>query len=409
MEMSRLSKLSTAVRSARRRAGAFVFLAAVFTTQTGYNECTGDVLHDPSFDVWCGDRLCSWQVEKGDIRKAPTWHEADLGVELVGDDVVLTQTSDVDAVVAPCVRFELVADIAASAVVTLEMDLYADGAAEFARELPASDWASLVYLVRMPGQYQGIRFRLSKSGGGRAVLGQIRARTVNVEECSGATPLEQPVVPLGGSCYSLAPDNPFAPDDGLCASGECSVTRPGVFLPYACGECESDGDCGEDLCGVEGKVERWLDPHRACVEPGSRVLGELCFGDGECATGTCCEGICSGCCPAAGSGRGCPDGRQCATLPVEGSLVLPYQCDPGERRGDPGEACLVDDDCASRSCAGGEELRVCPADGRRCEEDAECPPSPQGEGEGEGEDADEGGGDTFDRCVLIGTAGGSCQ
>ncbi len=52
-----------------RRSGALLFLATVFTTQTGYNECTGDVLHDPGFDIWCGDELCSWDIEKGDVRK----------------------------------------------------------------------------------------------------------------------------------------------------------------------------------------------------------------------------------------------------------------------------------------------------------------------------------------------------
>ena len=35
------------------------------------------------FDAWCGDRLCHWTLEKGEIRRVSTWHAGDDGVELV--------------------------------------------------------------------------------------------------------------------------------------------------------------------------------------------------------------------------------------------------------------------------------------------------------------------------------------
>ena len=372
----------------KRRGGAMVlFAAVVFVTQSGYDSCSGDILHDSGFDMWCGDKLCSWKVERGDVRKAPTWHRADPGANLVGDDVVITQRSDVDVFQAPCVRFELVADIAEDAAVTLEMDLYADGEVDYERQLPTSDWAPLIYLAKMPGHYQGILFRLRKTGGGRAVLAQIRARTIDVEECAGAPELEQPPVPSGGDCLSTDPQMPFAPDEELCASGQCAPTRPGEYLPFACGECEADGECAGDVCGLETRVPSFLDPHRACVAPASRVLGELCFAGGECASGVCCDGVCSTCC----DGEGCGEGS-CQIRAL--GPAAPHQCESAAE----GEPCLVDDDCASGSCTGGEDLRQCPVDGRRCDEDTDCPP--------DREQADAG--EEFGTCVRVGTAGGSC-
>ncbi len=383
------------IQSKLRTSGTVLFAAVVFVTQSGYDSCTGDLLHDSGFDMWCGEELCSWKVERGEARKVPTWHRSDPGVEPVGDDVVLSQRTNVDSSIAGCVRFELVADIAETATVTLEMDVFADGAAEYERQLPTSDWAPLTYVVVMPARYQGLLFRLHKSGGGRAVLGQIRARTVDVAECSGAPILAEQPLPLGGACYSLDPADPFAPSDDVCASGQCSVTRPGAYLPYACGECAADADCAGELCGVVTTVAPFLDPYRACVAAGSRALGELCTGDGECATGVCCEGTCAGCCQA--DERGCPAGRSCGR--VEGWPVMPLQCDPRGRRGEPGEPCLAGEDCASGACAGGAELRVCPADGRLCAADADCPPDMFDDAQGK----------EFGTCALIGTAGGSCR
>jgi hypothetical protein len=380
----------------RARLGGLLFLAAVYVTQSGYDGCTGDLLHDSGFDVWCGERLCSWKVERGEALQAPTWHDADLGVDLVGDDVVLTQRADIDHHIAPCVRFELVADVAEDASVTLGMDLLGDGELDYEAQLPTSSWAPLVYLVRMPTRYQGIVFRLAKSGG-HAVLAQIRARTVPVEECEGAVEIEDLPVALGGSCWSLDPDEPFTLLDEVCASGQCVPGRPGS-LQALCAACEDDAGCADgEVCGVEVSLSPFVDPYRTCIPAASRTLGQLCQADAECATGICCEGACSTCCDA--GDRECEAGRACGASVVEGGPRAPYQCDPGEGRGVPGEACLTDEDCESGECAGGEELRLCPADGRQCAVDADCPPSAADREEGR----------EIGACVAVGTTGGSCQ
>lgn len=380
------------------RFGALLFLAVVYLTQSGYDSCTGDLLHDSGFDMWCGDQLCSWKVERGEANQAPTWHESDLGVALVGDDVLISQRTDIDDGIAPCVRFELVADIAEDASVTLQMDLFGDGEIDYERQLPTSSWAPLVYVVHMPLRYQGILFRLAKTGGGRAVLAQIRARTLSLDECGGATAIDDLPVPLGGSCYSRDQDDPFAPDDAACESGECAIARPAAFLPYSCSECQDDAGCGEgEVCGLAARVPPFLDPYRACVAAASRSMGELCMADGECATGICCQGWCASCC--ADDGRECAGGATCSALIDESGARAPDQCDAGQGHGQSGEACLRDDDCASGACAGGEPLRVCPVDGRLCDDDPDCPPDAVDEGEGR----------EIGRCVVLGTSGGSCQ
>lgn len=382
--------------TARARLGAFLFLSVVYVTQSGYDGCTGDLLHDSGFDMWCGEQLCSWKVERGEALQAPTWHESDLGIDLVGDDVVLTQRADIDQGIAPCVRFELVADIAEDAAVTLGMDLLGDGELDYERQLPTSSWAPLVYLVRMPTRYQGIVFRLSKTGG-HAVVAQIRARTVPVEDCEGAAEIEEVPVQLGGSCWSFDPDEPFTLLDEVCASGQCVPGRPGT-LQALCSGCEDDAGCADgEVCGVQTALSSFVDPYRTCIAAASRTLGQLCLADAECATGTCCEGLCSTCCSS--DGRECEEGRECGSVFIERGPRMPDQCDPGEGRGAPGEACLADADCESGACDGGDVMLACPADGRQCSVDADCPP----------DDLDELVGREVGICAPVGTEGGRCQ
>jgi hypothetical protein len=362
----------------------------------GHNTCSGDILHDSGFDLWCGEALCSWKVERGDVRKAPTWHADDHGVELLGDDVVISQRSDASFV--KCVRFDMVADIDLEARVTLEMDLYDDGVVDFERQLPTARWERLEYLVTMPDHFQGIRFRLRKTGPGHAVLAQIRA--IDEDECGGE-PLAARPGPAGAACveFTLVSETEWQSElrPDWCASNLCVGTVPGFLGELACGECDGDASCGRHVCGLESRVPPFLDPYRACVRPASRVLGERCFGDAECATGLCCGGACSTCCVDVP----CADGRTCGPrasfMPALALTIAVMQCDPQAGRGLPGEACLSADDCASGVCAGPEALRLCGADGRRCDQDPDCPEDgTQEEGE-------------FGTCASLGIAGGICQ
>lgn len=101
-------------------------------------------------------------------------------------------------------------------------------------------------------------------------------------------------------------------------------------------------------------------------------LGVPCsWGGAECASGVCCDGICSECCSPPGpvldalpdGGSALPPERPCASgacgrrdaIPNGRVLFLPAiprQCDPGQRQKPAGAECLADDDCASGACEG---------------------------------------------------------
>lgn len=161
----------------------FPMLLALALTQGGATEC-GQIIDDRGFDLWCGDALCNWTLEKGEVRRAPTWHDADSGVEMVGDDVAISQDTPVEDADGTCVRVTMVADVDESAEVRLAVDVYADGTVESDERVPTSDWRKLTYLLRMPDGYQGVRFRLSKVGSGRAVLANIGAEIAEDGACT---------------------------------------------------------------------------------------------------------------------------------------------------------------------------------------------------------------------------------
>ncbi len=367
----------------KNRLATGLLLAVVYATQAGNDSCSGDILNDSGFDLWCGEELCSWQIDKGQVAKAPTWTEEDYGVELVGDEVAISQRTDTRDV--SCVRFDLVADIDLDATVVLEMDLYDDGVVDYSQQLPTAAWEQLSYQVPMPEHFQGIRFRLRKSGGGHAVLAQIRAR--DEVECDG-TRLSQPIAPLGADCWGVEDQNLVLLHD-LCASELCTAIDPSEFSPAVCSECDGPDDCGDlEVCGLESRVASFLGPYRTCVAAASRGLGELCVGDDECQTGVCCDGRCADCCAA--DQRGCADGSSC----VAGQAPMPDRCGGGRASGGP---CLADGDCTSGSCTGDGPLQVCQADGRLCDQDPDCPPDGT-------HDEDE-----FGTCGDIGVARGICD
>ena len=98
-----------------------------------------------------------------------------------------------------------------------------------------------------------------------------------------------------------------------------------------------------------------------------RALGVTCGSNSECASGVCCDLVCSECCKAAADGGGAPSdpGATLTSCPAaqscerRGALVVgwlgsgtgePRQCDPGKRTHAPGAPCMADDDCASGAC-----------------------------------------------------------
>lgn len=133
--------------------------------------CETDLVDDPSFQLWCGEALCAWDLEEGEIRKVPTWHEHDYGVELVDAPVVLSQEARRSA---SCVRIEITSQIEPGADVSVEVDQQGDGHAEWIVPIGASDdFVREVQEVRLSLSNVGV-FYVRKSGPGQAVVGRLR-------------------------------------------------------------------------------------------------------------------------------------------------------------------------------------------------------------------------------------------
>ena len=346
---------------------AFLTLSAETCGETHY-------ISDSGFDLWCGDTLCNWEVLSGRVARASSWHRADYSVEMQGPDVVISQLSPRRG--TSCLRFEMLADIEDDARVTLSMDFFDDGVVDYTQELAHARWESLVYFVSTPSTWRGVRFTLHKEGPGRARLAQIEA--VAGSECFDK-PIELTEKPLGALCISGAE----------CESSICASSSNPSAWGQACSECSEDSDCpGDQVCGASGAETRsFLSPYRACVDAASQAIGQRCISGAECGTGVCCNGICSECC----TGADCEGEVACLPAANEefDSSELPKLCAGGE----PGEVCVVDDDCDSGSCLGDLQTLVCLADGRECFTDSDCP----------GTSLDE------PQCVLLGSDAALCQ
>lgn len=362
-----------------KRICTFIVIACGMTVLPGWG-CDESLTLDPSFDLWCGNELCSWTVEQGDVQRVPTWHRSDFGVELVGDPVVLSQVSEKQA---DCFHFRVQADVEPGVSLKLEMDFLDDGKVDFSQHLPSDNWIPSEYDVTPPAWYDKVRFVIRKSGAGRAVVSTIRV--TRGDACSGP-PILLLDRPDGAKCSAASE----------CRSSDCQLVEQwhpelGGSKVRACSSCASDADCaGSKVCGLEGRTD-WL--YKGCVDPGAHVLGERCVGDGECDSGVCCEGVCSECCndgrACAAAGAPCKQ-REWWTFDSElKDQYLPWQCSPGAGIGETGARCLLDDDCASGRCVAAGELRQCYLDSRLCEQDDECP--------------------IWKKCLTIGAYGGRCQ
>ena len=134
--------------------------------------CETDLIDDAGFQLWCGERLCAWDLEQGSIRKVSTWHTHDYGVDLLGPQVVLSAPAQNST---SSVRIEVTSNIEENAAVSLEIDRDGDGAIDWSVSVPPSDgYVSRLWDPDVGVGFDGV-FYIRKSGEGRAVLARVRA------------------------------------------------------------------------------------------------------------------------------------------------------------------------------------------------------------------------------------------
>ena len=355
----------------------FIIIIAA-ASQVGATDC-GQITRDQGFDLWCGEELCTWKLERGEVRRVGTWNEKDPGVELVGEDVAIAQLTPVTSADTTCIRFELVADIDERAEVRLNVDVFGDGSVELSERLPTARWKPLSFLIPVRAPYDGVRFELTKQGSGRAVVAQLQAETAT-GECDGFTVIEPDPAPAGARCAT----------NDQCASGMCRmVNDPGSWFGIAqlCVECDpglGGAACpGGQVCGYDGYFSRVMQVTTACVPVASKLVGEQCRSDGECATNICNSFVCSTC----DADAPCVN-ESCGEAYAKG----PHVCGAGSHARGPGQPCATHGDCASDRCIG--DVREQCEDGRACSTPEQCPVD---DGLAPG------------ACTEVGVEGGRCQ
>lgn len=353
-----------------------LFIAALAVSQMGNTDC-GQAIRDSGFDLWCGDQLCAWKLERGDIKRVPTWNEGDSGVELDGTDVAIEQLSPVDSGDGTCIEFTMVANVDKNADVELNVDVFGDGSIDHHERLPTANWKPLSYDLLIPAPYGGIRFELAKTGAGKAQLANIGAKTVDPATCAGLAPIAAGPAPEGAYCdYNV---------QTTCASGICSVVPDPAALfgvTAACSACDADHPCtGNLVCGLHEPTSPVYWASSGCVAPAAKELGERCNVNDECASNQCTNGRCSLC-------SGCTCGQSWAGGPSV--------CNAGRHLGASGSPCGTDDDCASSTCDG-TPRKEC-EDGRPCGGPIDCP-----FGIGSAAPLQNG------ACITVGVQGGSCR
>lgn len=158
-------------------------------------------------------------------------------------------------------------------------------------------------------------------------------------------------------------------DGARCKGGKCTCNAGLKDCGQDCRECCTDGDCRSRNCrggrcrpvptppppppascadGIKNGTESDVDCGGPCFRKCS--IGKACAGDGDCASGHCCGGVCRACCA----------NDDCPTYVCSGNVCQSATCDDGVRNGDESDV-----DC------GGPCSRKC-LDGRRCSVASDC-------------------------------------
>jgi hypothetical protein len=248
-------------------------------------DCGQDIVNDPTFRDWCGNTLCSWNLDSGNIARVPTWDANDFGVSFVETPTQISQATDESAPSsndsAACILFTSVANVDPAAALTLEVDFDDDGTIDYVWAVPTSQWQRVQVEITAPAAYDGIRFILKKAGTGTAILAEMRVQ--GTTGCTAGVPITVPKLALGEPCTSNTDCS-----SGVCASG--SVCLLGCTGPTTvCSECDYAAACPEgEQCTARAYASTLAAMPLQCSPGQSRgAKGAPCIGNDDCASGQC--------------------------------------------------------------------------------------------------------------------------
>lgn len=141
------------------------------------DDCGGVQVEDPSFRLWTSDTsLAAWDVTAGRIHKAPTWSDADPGVEFLDTPTEIAQTLTGSA---DCARVSVMGKVEDGA--DLEISTGSDSFT-----VSALDWTTFVDYISVhrsesnydeeTGKYAESTprmLRVRKKGPGKVILAKI--------------------------------------------------------------------------------------------------------------------------------------------------------------------------------------------------------------------------------------------
>ena len=158
---------------------------------------SGELLQTDDFQkLWCGERLCRWTVDAGEVRRVTTWHELDPEVGLSGPLARLSRIDAVPAGAKLCAVIEVDVGELADNRLRLEVDLADDGTVELSQPLERGgnqtyqegeplaarfpEWYPVWPIAGTPGPATSARVSLVKEGPSDVLIRPLR---INLRAC----------------------------------------------------------------------------------------------------------------------------------------------------------------------------------------------------------------------------------
>ncbi len=243
-----------------------------------------DVVNDPTFRLWCGDALCSWQTDAGRIKRVPTWHEDDFGVSF---EETPTRISQKLQRTPKCMLLTAVANVEPTAQMTVDLDFDGDGKADASYPLPQAAWRETKTLISAPDVYGPVAtITLHKRGTGTAILAELRVQAR--DSCDRSSVPAAKDLRVGLSCTAADQCG-----TGICCAGICAECCPapsgwGASVGNKASPCESDR-CAvrADACSAANGFGTLGLPFQCDPGKGLGKPGAVCTQNEDCASKSC--------------------------------------------------------------------------------------------------------------------------